>query len=118
MNGAPYCSFKFRQPLSEIRCIGVHKDVQYIHQIDHRQIFPSPYPALQFTNPDNSFSNDVPKPFSPGHLLVITAIPFGHANGMFILRFTQGETRREALHFNPRFESRVVVRNSHNENLK
>lgn len=118
LNGAPYCTFKFRLPLEEIRCLAVDKDVQYIHQIDHRQTFPSPYPPVQITDSNNSFSNDVPKPFSPGHVLVITAIPFGNANGSFIIRFTQGDTKRESLHFNPRFDQKVVVRNSHNESSR
>lgn len=42
VNGAPHSTFKFRMPLDDIRCLTVNKDVQYIHQIDHRQAFPFP----------------------------------------------------------------------------
>lgn len=115
INGAAHSTFKFRLPLEDIRCIAVDKDVQNIHQVDHRQAFPFPYPPVQSTDLQNAFSNDTPKPFTPGNVVVITAIPFGNTHGSFILRFTQGDTARESLHFNPRFDGKVVVRNSHND---
>lgn len=54
-----------------------------------------------------------------GHVLILTAIPFGNPRGAFILRFTEGESRKQALHLNPRFDPHyVVVRNSMNDNLE
>lgn len=119
INGHPYCTYGFRAALSEIRSIMVVKDVQQIVQVDHRQAFPTPFPAIQFDEPFNSFSNDVPKPFLPGHVIIITAIPFGNPRGRFIIRFMENGTKRQALHFNPRFDPQYqVVRNSHTETLE
>ncbi|XP_058811288.1 32 kDa beta-galactoside-binding lectin lec-3-like isoform X2 [Topomyia yanbarensis] len=119
INGQPYCTYTFRAPLSEIRAISLFKDIQQIIQIDHRQAFPTPFPAIQLEETFNSFSNDVPKPFLPGHVIVITAIPFGNPRGGFIIRFMENGSKRQALHFNPRFDPHyVVVRNSHTETLE
>ncbi|XP_058442756.1 32 kDa beta-galactoside-binding lectin [Malaya genurostris] len=119
INGQPYCTYAFRATLSEIRAISLFKDIQQITQIDHRQAFPTPFPAIQLEEKFNSFSNDVPKPFLPGHVIVITAIPFGNPRGGFIIRFMENGSKRQALHFNPRFDPHyVVVRNSHTEALE
>ncbi|XP_053681766.1 32 kDa beta-galactoside-binding lectin lec-3-like [Sabethes cyaneus] len=119
INGQSYCTYMFRAALSEIRTITIFKDVQQITQIDHRQAFPTPFPAIQLEESFNSFSNDVPKPFFPGHVIVITAIPFGNPRGGFIIRFTENGSKRQALHFNPRFDPHyIVVRNSHTETLE
>ncbi|XP_055523921.1 32 kDa beta-galactoside-binding lectin lec-3-like isoform X2 [Wyeomyia smithii] len=119
INGQSYCTYMFRAPLLEIRSITIFKDVQQIIQIDHRQIFPTPFPAIQLEESFNSFSNDVPKPFLPGHVIVITAIPFGNPRGGFIIRFTENGSKRQALHFNPRFDPHyIVVRNSHTDALE
>ncbi|XP_059612519.1 32 kDa beta-galactoside-binding lectin lec-3 [Phlebotomus argentipes] len=117
VNGRPYCTYAFRTSLEEIRCITITNDIQVVSQIDHRQAFPTPYPPIQFDEPRLAFSNDVPKPFSPGHVIVITGIPYGNPRGLFIMKFTEGETKKQALHFNPRFEPRIIVRNSMNDSL-
>ncbi|GAB0099225.1 Galectin [Sergentomyia squamirostris] len=117
VNGRPYCTYMFRTSLEDIRAIIVTNDVQVVNQVDHRQSYPTPHPLLQYDEPRLAFTNDVPKPFSPGHIIVITAIPYGNPRGLFIIRFTEGETKKQALHFNPRFDPQVVVRNSMNDNL-
>uniref|UniRef100_A0A1B0CFH5 Galectin n=1 Tax=Lutzomyia longipalpis TaxID=7200 RepID=A0A1B0CFH5_LUTLO len=117
INGCRYCTYMFRTPLEDIRAITVNHDIQVVNQVDHRQAFPSPYPPVQFDEAQLAFTNDVPKPFSAGHVIVITGIPYGNPKGLFIIRFTEGETKKQGLHFNPRFEARVVVRNSLNDNL-
>lgn len=53
---------------------------------------------------------------SAGHVIVITATPYGDPTGRFVISFTEGNTKREQLHFNPRFKGKVVVRNNMNEN--
>lgn len=118
MNNRPYCTYKFRASLDEIRSISIYKDVQVVNQIDHRSSFPSPYPVIQFDDDKHIFSNDVPKQFLPGHVIVITAIPYGNPKGMFTIRFTERETKKQALHFNVRFEHSIIVKNSMNDNLE
>lgn len=117
-NDINYCSFNFRGPLNEIRTLRISKDVQFVSQVDHRCFYPSPFPLIHLNHDDLSFSNDVPKKFTPGHAIIITAIPFGNPKGRFTMSFYEKETKQQALHLNPRFEQRVVVRNSTNQNLK
>ncbi|XP_055617698.1 32 kDa beta-galactoside-binding lectin lec-3 [Toxorhynchites rutilus septentrionalis] len=119
LNEHPYCIYRFRMSISDIRTITITRDVQQIVQVDHRQVFPAPFPAIQFDDPVHAFSNDVPKHFFPGHVIIITAIPFGNPRGGFIIKFTENGTKRQALHFNPRFDPLyVVVRNSQTESLE
>lgn len=52
-----------------------------------------------------------------GHVIVITGIPYGSSKGWFLIRFTEAASKRQALHFNVRFDPYfVVVRNNMNEN--
>lgn len=54
-----------------------------------------------------------------GHVIVITGIPYGNPKGWFLFRFTESATKKEGLHFNPRFEPYyVVVRNTMNDKLE
>lgn len=111
INGINFCTYKYRMPLNVIRSIIVCRDVQSVHQIDHRQIYPSPRPIVQFDNPVMVFSNDTPKQFTEGHVVIVTGIPYGNPRGMFLIRLTEEENlKKEILHFNPRFENEIVVR--------
>lgn len=135
LNDAGFCTYAFRTPCARIAAIEVRHDLQTLWQCDHRATFPAPWPALQLTDGDADeagtagsgafvgnrveFSNDVPRRFRPGHVVVVTAIPYGNARGMFLVRFTEGASRRQALHFNARFDPEyVVVRNAMNEKLE
>uniref|UniRef100_A0A182PG95 Galectin n=1 Tax=Anopheles epiroticus TaxID=199890 RepID=A0A182PG95_9DIPT len=112
--GSAVCTYPIKGSLAELRAITITKDVHQVLSVDHRQSFPYPFPALQGTDDLYYFSNDVPKPFLPGHIIIVTAIPFGNPRGGFILKFNENGSKRQALHFNPRFDPHyVVVRNSH-----
>lgn len=116
VDGQPFCTFAFRMPLHEIRAIRVHGDVQCVSQIDHRRVFPTPKPAVQFDDNTAEFSSEVPIEIRPGHIIVITAIPFGSPTGWFDIRLLEGTSFRQEFHFNPRFGPKpCVVRNAHSE---
>lgn len=53
----------------------------------------------------------------PGHVLIMTGIPFGSPKGTFTMRFTEGDNRKkQGLHFNPRFAlAGAVIRNTSND---
>ncbi|XP_041764415.1 uncharacterized protein LOC121589509 [Anopheles merus] len=62
------------------------------------------------TSPTTSRNRSCPV----GHIIILTAIPYGNPRGGFILKFNENGSKRQALHFNPRFDPHyVVVRNSH-----
>lgn len=118
LNEVPFCMYKFRGQLSDIRTLRVTKDVQYVNQVDHRRCYPSPRPLVWLNDDYHSFSNDVPKKFMAGHAIVIKGIPFGNPKGRFTITFFENETKKQAFHFNARFEQQIVVRNSTNEKLR
>lgn len=66
INNKPFCTFTYRLPLDSIRTVQVKHDLQFVTQIDHRSIFPSPHPPVQFDDTRNIFSNDAPRPFRFG----------------------------------------------------
>ncbi|ETN61127.1 galectin [Anopheles darlingi] len=110
----PIGAFTIRGSLADIKAVTITKDVHQILAVDHRQSFPFPFPAIQMHDETCYFSNDVPKPFVPGHVIILTAVPYGNPRGGFIIKFHENGSRKQALHFNPRFDPHyVVVRNSH-----
>lgn len=119
INEQPFCTFNYRLPIDMIRAIQVMGDIQKIYQIDHRRAFPSPWPFIQEDiKRASEVSADVPRPFAPGHVIVIQAIPTGSPNGNFILKFTEGSIKRQMFHISVRFNQRVTVANSMTEALE
>ncbi|XP_058064349.1 32 kDa beta-galactoside-binding lectin lec-3-like [Anopheles bellator] len=107
-------SFAIKGKLSDIKVVTITQDVHQVLAVDHRQSFPFPFPAIQVSDDTTYFSNDVPKPFLPGHVTILTAVPYGNPRGGFIIKFHENGSKKQALHFNPRFDPHyVVVRNSH-----
>lgn len=81
INGRDYCFFEFKAPLFEIHTISLNGDIQIVSQVDHRRIYPSLLPMIQFDDRRMAFSADVPRLFTPGNVIVITGIPSGNPNG-------------------------------------
>lgn len=111
LNDKPFAEFMFRAPANRISVLQVLQDVEYIRQVDHRKAYPSPYPTLQVRLKWCTFSNDLPIAYKAGHVVVVTAIALGNPQGHFIIRFLEGHTQKQGLHFNVRFSQREVARN-------
>lgn len=70
INNHPFCTYKFRIPVEEIRTVHLHYDLQVLTQMDHRSIYPRPIPAIQCDDTKIVFSNDVPELFKPGKFII------------------------------------------------
>lgn len=68
VNNQQFCTYDFRLPPESIRTVQLEYDLQFVTQVDHRSVFPSPHPPVQFDDARNIFSNDVPRPFNYGNL--------------------------------------------------
>lgn len=81
--------FAHRYSFKDIRCVTVTKDVAYVQAFNHYQT----NKLVKFSE-QYWFSNEVPKPFSPGHMIRVTAIPSGKDEGRFAVFFPgQSSTR-------------------------
>lgn len=119
INDHPFCIYNYRLPLEEIHAIQVQGDLQRIYQVDHRSAFPSLWPAIQVDQKDElKFSNDVPRRFAPGHIIVIHAIPSGDPRGSFTIKMTDDSGRRQMFHFSARFRKSESIVNSQTETLQ
>lgn len=118
INSREFCRFRYRMPLGTIRALEIRDQIQVIKQVDHRTVFPNPWPAVHASDYFKAFSNDQPILFSPGHVIVLTARCFENKKGQFIIKFMDSDTKREELHFSVRFDEKAVVRNSMNKNFE
>lgn len=115
----PFCTYRFRTAIEDVRTLVVQGDLQCITQIDHRCAYPLPRPQLQLDDGRAEFSNDQPVAFTAGHIIVLTGIPHGHPDGWFEMRFTDGASQRQLFHFNARFGAKAaVVRNAQTEDMR
>jgi hypothetical protein len=117
INEQPFCFYNFRAPLDTIKTLRIHGELQKIFQIDHRRIFPSPWPYLQEdTRRGYDISADFPRAILPGHVIVIQAIPAGNPSGTFMIKMNQGSTKRQMFHLRAKFLNRITILNCMNEN--
>lgn len=73
VNNQTFCTYAYRLPVESIRTVQLKYDLQFVTQVDHRAVFPSPHPPVQFDDARNIFSNDVPKPFKYGKFIEMGA---------------------------------------------
>lgn len=119
INEQPFCTFNYRVPLENVRTIQVLGDVQKIFQVDHRRAYPTAWPFIQEdTKRGHDLSADVPRQFLPGHVIVIQAIPTGNPNGTFIIKMSEGASKRQMFHLSARFQGRFTATNSMSESLE
>lgn len=119
INDQPHCTYNYRLPLDIIQAISITGDVQKIYQMDHRRVFPTPWPMLhEEMKRGPEFSFDAPKQFYAGHVFVINAIPSGNHNGTFILKLMYGASKRQMFHLSARFNQRAVIVNSQTDSLE
>lgn len=119
INDQPYCTYNYRLSLEAVHVLAIGGDVQKIYQVDHRKIFPSPYPMLHTEGARSTeLSFDVPRQMFPGHVFVISAIPSGSQNGGFYIQINHGASKRQMMHISARFKQRIVVMNCHTDTME
>ncbi|KAL7033456.1 hypothetical protein ACKWTF_007592 [Chironomus riparius] len=118
LNDEHLCSFDYKCDLSCIKLIRVSGDVDYVTQIDHRKIYPQPWPQNQEDFSTISFSSDLPCRFSENTIIVLRMKLSGAITGSFFIRFNEMSSKKQLLHFNPRFDEKVIVVNSMNDKLE
>lgn len=118
LNDEHLCNFNYECDLSFIKLIKVAGDIDYVTQIDHRKIYPQPWPQNQEDLSTVSFSSDYPCKFSENTIIVLRMTLSGSTNGSFFIRFNEMGSKKQLLHLNPRFDEKVIVVNSMNEKLE
>lgn len=112
INGAAFCTYKFKLAPKDIKAISVSGDVETITQMDHRLVFPSVYPLVNNDTPDVVFSGFIPKKYEPGHVVLISGAASGNPQGEFVIMFFENDSSRQMIHLNPRFDQQSVVINT------
>lgn len=113
------CYYKYQCELNKIKVVRVIGDIAKVKQFDHRTVFPSICPLLQYDSPTIAFSCDVPTQFCENTVIIIRAILKGNGEtGNFFIRFNEQGSNKQLFHFNPRFEERSIIVNSMNDILE
>lgn len=112
INGAAFCSYKFKQPPKEIRAISVSGDIETVTQLDHRLVFPKIYPLVNHDTPDVVFSSFIPRKYEPGQVTLVSGTAIGNPQGEFVIMFFENDSCRQLIHMNPRFDQQSVVINT------
>ncbi|XP_073819804.1 32 kDa beta-galactoside-binding lectin-like [Musca autumnalis] len=113
LNGVALASYSYSTRLSLLTEIDIMGDLEYLRQMDHRKYFPYIWPPIQIVEDRIQFSSDVPMPFEPGHVMIISAHLDGNENGRFIVHLRNiWDMERQELHLSVRFDTRTVVRTS------
>lgn len=62
INDHVYCTYKCRLPIENVRTLEITKDVTEILQVDHRTVYPTPWPMVHSDVPKSPimFSGDIP----------------------------------------------------------
>lgn len=74
VNNVEFCTYDYRIPVDSIRTVQLKYDLQFVTQIDHRSVYPTPHPPIQFDDAQSIFSNDVPRPFKSGTHFIVKPI--------------------------------------------
>lgn len=109
----PYCLFPHRKPLHDIKYVEVNQDVERIYRVDQTTSQPSRWPVVN----TSSFKSFAPRPFGPGNVVTLAAIPKGN-RGDFAVDFYDGETRRILLHVRVYVGNSLIVVNDQDANGK
>lgn len=117
LNSHHLAHYSFQSLPNTITNISVFGGLEKITQIDHRRVYPIPWPPIQEDLDNIAFSGDVPFNFSPGSVVVLKMRVSGASKGSFFIRFNEFASKRQLFHFNPRFGEKVVVVNSMNDSL-
>lgn len=115
-NGKHISHYTF-QP--NINCVHISGEIKLVHQVDHRSVFPVPWPPLQEnTKWTSSFSHDIPTEWNPGCSIMLRLKVSGSSSGKFHIKFNDRATQRQMFHFNIRLGEKAVVVNSMNDALE
>ncbi|XP_070493637.1 32 kDa beta-galactoside-binding lectin-like [Chironomus tepperi] len=118
LNDEHLCNINYKCDLSYIKLIRITGDVDYVTQIDHRKIYPQPWPQNQEDLSTVSFSSDLPCKFSENTIVVLRMTLSGATTGSFFIRFNEMGSKKQLLHLNPRLDEKVIVVNSMNDKLE
>lgn len=104
IDGRPYCTFKYRKPLTDIRRINIYGDVDQIYRVDHKIVKPK-----ESLDNKEGFCGSIPV-IRPEMAIVFTGTcdgtPSGTENEHFAITMTDSDT------------GKILLRASHNLDMK